>query len=73
MARRVQDAVQNLGNNNFQLRETATKELAVLGRLAYPALLKAAKDSDLETTRRIEEILKSIREKPKQLLLPEKN
>jgi hypothetical protein len=66
---KIETAVKDLGSNNFQAREAAMKDLTALGRLAYPALVKAAKDNDLETTRRVEDILKAIREKvPAELL-----
>jgi hypothetical protein len=62
-ARKLDEALKNLNSSNFDLRESATKDLTALGRLAYPALLKAAKNNDLETTRRVEDILKEIRQK----------
>lgn len=63
LARKLEAAVKDLASNNFQARETATKDLIAMGRQAYPALVKASKDNDLETTRRVEDILKAIREK----------
>lgn len=62
-ARKLEEALKNLGSTNFELRESAAKDLIALGRLAYPALLKAAKNNDLETTRRVEDILKEIRQR----------
>jgi len=62
-ARKLDDAVKNLGSTNFPLREAAQKDLTELGRLAYPALMKFARGNDLETTRRVEDILKAIRAK----------
>src|SRR5262249_42622864 len=40
VAKKIEAAIANLGSANFPEREAATKELAALGRLAYPALLK---------------------------------
>jgi hypothetical protein len=60
-ARKVDQAMRDLGSNRFQAREAATKELIRMGRLAYPALLAGRKNADLETTKRVEAILKDIR------------
>lgn len=62
-ARKLEEAIANLGSPNFPQREAATKDLIAMGRLAYPALMKASKGNDLETTKRIEDILKEIRQK----------
>jgi hypothetical protein len=61
--KKLEQAIKDLASNNFQAREAATKDLIAMGRQAYPALVKASKDNDLETTRRVEDILKGIREK----------
>jgi len=60
---KLDEALANLTKDNFQLRETAAKDLVALGRLSYPALLKLSKGQDLDTTRRIEDMLKAIRTK----------
>lgn len=62
-SRKLDEAIKNLGSTNFPLRETAHKDLIAMGRQAYPALVKFARGNDLETTRRVEDILKAIREK----------
>lgn len=62
-ARKLEQAIANLGSPNYPERETATKDLVALGRLAYPSLLKAAKGNDLETTKRVEDIIKEIKQK----------
>jgi hypothetical protein len=62
-AGKVERALKELQSDSFPKREAAAGELAALGRLAYPALLKAAKGADLETTRRIEQIVKEIQKK----------
>jgi hypothetical protein len=62
-ARKLDEAMKHLASDNFPLREAAQKDLLALGRLAYPTLVKASKGNDLETTRRVEDILKAIRTK----------
>jgi hypothetical protein len=62
-AKKLEESIANLGSANYPEREAATKNLINLGRLAYPSLLKASKGNDLETTKRIEDILKEIRQK----------
>lgn len=61
--RKLDDAIRLLGSDDFQKREAATKDLLSLGRLAYPALQKAAKDSDLERARRAQALLSGLKEK----------
>src|SRR5260370_6995001 len=46
--KRIQTAIKSLGSSEFQQRETASAELLSLGFVAYPALLEASKDKDLE-------------------------
>jgi hypothetical protein len=61
-ARKIEDALRELGSEKHQAREAATKSLTRMGRLAYPALLEARKGGgDLETTTRVEIVLKAIR------------
>jgi hypothetical protein len=60
-ARKVDQAMRDLGSNRFQARDAATKALTRMGRLAYPALLAGRKNADLETSKRVEAILKDIR------------
>lgn len=60
---KLDESLKHLVSDNFQLREAAAKHLTGLGRLSYPALLKLAKGQDLDTTRRVEDILKAIRVK----------
>ena len=60
---KLDESLANLTKDNFQLRENAAKDLVALGRLSYPALLKLSKGQDLDTTRRIEDMLKAIRTK----------
>lgn len=58
---KLDEALRHLTSDNFQLREAAAKNLTAMGRLAYPALVKLSKGQDLDTTRRVEDILKAIR------------
>jgi len=63
MARQVDEAMKDLESTDFQTRETAGKRLVALGRYAYPTLVKASKGSNLETTRRVQDLLKDMRKK----------
>jgi hypothetical protein len=60
-ARKVEQLMRDLGSSRFQARDAATKALIRMGRLAYPALLAGRKNADLETSKRVEAILKDIR------------
>lgn len=59
---KLENALKRLTSNNFQDRESAGKELIAMGRIAYPALVKAAVDADLDTTKRLDEIVKTIKQ-----------
>jgi hypothetical protein len=63
MARKVDEAMKDLESNDFQTRETAGKRLIALGRYSYPTLVKASKGSNLETSRRIQDLIKEMRKK----------
>jgi hypothetical protein len=60
-ARKLERALRELGSDKHKAREAAQKTLRDMGRLAYPALRDASKGTDLETTRRVEAILKDIK------------
>jgi hypothetical protein len=60
-ARKLEQAIKDLGSEKYPARERATKALTVMGRLAYPALLERRKGADLEQGRRVDAILKNIR------------
>jgi hypothetical protein len=60
MLRRIDLLTRQLGDPSFRARERAGRELVAYGRLALPALQKAARFSDLEISWRAEECLKSI-------------
>ncbi len=58
---RVAECVKNLSSPQFAERQAATKTLKEIGRAALPALRKAAANPpDLETQRRVEQIMASI-------------
>lgn len=59
--KKLDEALKHLVSDNFQLREQAAKTLTGMGRLSYPALVKMAKGMDLDTTRRVEDVIKAIR------------
>jgi len=63
ISKKIDDAISRLQGENFQAREAAAKELLALGRFSYPTLLKMSKGSDLETTRRVEGLVKTLRDK----------
>ncbi len=59
---RVEAAVTNLGNRKYTVRQTAAAELLKLREKSYQALLRAAKDKDLEVARRAGTLLKQLTE-----------
>jgi len=66
---RLTRLVDDLGDNDFKVREQASEELRVLGELALPALEKAKQTArDAEVRRRIAELLnRRLDWPPKQL------
>ena len=64
--------VKQLANDNFAKREVASKKLAQMGVLAYPAVLTATRDNDAEVSFRARQILRGwktqrIRDMPQYL------
>jgi hypothetical protein len=59
---RIQALIAQLGDEQFEKRETAQRELVRLKELAYPAVLRAMKETDAETSRRATKIAASIEE-----------
>jgi HEAT repeat protein len=57
---RVVALVQKLGNPNYRIREQASTDLVSVGSIAVPLLREAAKDPDLEVSRRAERCLNQI-------------
>jgi hypothetical protein len=62
ITRRIEAAVTNLGNRKYAVRQAAGAELLELREKAYPALLLATRNKDLEVARRAEELVKQLRE-----------
>lgn len=62
LAKEIAAAVGELGHDDYAVRERASERLAEFGAAAYPALLKAADDADLEVVQRAERLLMTIRE-----------
>jgi hypothetical protein len=60
-ARKLDQALRDLGSDRYQARDLATRTLTGMGRLAYPALLDAGKGADLEKTKRVQAILQTVR------------
>ena len=57
---RIEKLVKQLGSDEYQEREDASRKLKEIGRPAIPALKKALKSEDLEVRLRAESILKEI-------------
>jgi hypothetical protein len=58
--KRIQTAIKSLGSSEFRQREAASADLVTLGFVAYPALLEASKDKDLEVVRRAGDLLEKV-------------
>jgi hypothetical protein len=58
--KRAAELVKRLGDDQYALREKATRDLKALGPAALPALRRAAQDSDAEVKRRARDCLSSI-------------
>jgi hypothetical protein len=73
-AERIEKLVAQLGSNNFQAREDATKQLDSIGLPALEALKNATQSSDAERRRRAEELVSKIekRQESARLLAPTK-
>jgi WD40 repeat protein len=62
-AERIARLIAQLGDDSFDKRVAATKELEAIGKPALGALRKAASSPDLEIQRRAEQIFRAIAEK----------
>jgi hypothetical protein len=60
--KRIPVLIGNLASMDFATREAATKELSQLREKAYPALLQAAKSTDLEVAKRANDLIEKIRD-----------
>jgi hypothetical protein len=63
VAKKTDDAIRRLGNDSYQEREKAVKELVAIGAPAYVPLYQAAKSKDAEVARRANQALEEIRKK----------
>jgi hypothetical protein len=61
--KKIDGLVSDLGGISHKNRAAASRELGVLGIKAYPALLQAARSTDLEIARRAKELLKPLQER----------
>jgi hypothetical protein len=57
---RIKEMVRRLGNDEFKVREEASRQLVMLGPLARPLLQAALRDSDPEIVRRAQDCLERI-------------
>ncbi|MBI3409182.1 MAG: hypothetical protein HY040_12615 [Planctomycetes bacterium] len=71
---RIGDLVKQLGSNKFAERNQAQKELEAIGAPALDTLRKAAKDGDLETTKRAGDLVRKLEERifTANLLIPKR-
>jgi hypothetical protein len=57
---RIEQAVTNLGDSNFRVRDQAGKTIIELAPYSYPAVYEASRASDLEVARRAKELVKQL-------------
>jgi hypothetical protein len=60
---KVKQLIRQLGDDAFEVREKATKDLIAVGQAAVPLLRQAAKDPDPEVSRRAQQCLEKIGDK----------
>jgi hypothetical protein len=63
IGKKVDDLIEKLGDDQWESREKATKELITIGRLAVARLTEALRATDVEVKWRADHILKVIRAK----------
>ncbi len=63
VTKKIEDNIKRLGNDSYQEREKAVKELVGIGAPAYLPLYQAAKNKDAEVSRRANQALEEIRKK----------
>jgi HEAT repeat protein len=61
---RLAAAVRRMGDESFEVRQQASKDLVVAGRPALPLLKRALNDADLEIARRAERCIDEIERSP---------
>src|SRR5262249_4611904 len=57
---RLKTLVRQLGDDSFEKREEASRQLVAIGARALPILRQASTDSDIEVVRRAQECLRRI-------------
>jgi len=62
VARKIESAVGELGNSQYRRREAASAILLALREKAYPAVLNATKNTDMEVANRADELVKKFKE-----------
>lgn len=60
---KIATLVAQLGDSNYKRREAAATELQSFKTMAYPALKRATKSSDLETSKRASELVQKLEDK----------
>ncbi|MBI3407995.1 MAG: hypothetical protein HY040_06520 [Planctomycetes bacterium] len=60
---RIQLAIKNLGGENYNDRDQASKSLIELGPYSFPAVVAATRVEDLEISRRAKEVVKQLQAK----------
>ena len=61
MAKQIDDAILNLGNPQFRIREEAGQTLLGLREKAYPALTNATRHADAEVVKRATDLMEKIK------------
>jgi len=62
IVKQIDEAIQKLGSKQYQVRESATKQLIRLREKAYAAVVRAAKHTDLEIATRAKKVLQTLRD-----------
>jgi hypothetical protein len=60
---RINQAIKNLGGNDYRERDQAGKTLLELGPFSYPAVFEASRVNDLEISRRAKDLVKQMQKK----------
>ncbi|MBV9125367.1 MAG: HEAT repeat domain-containing protein, partial [Planctomycetes bacterium] len=67
---RMKSLLKELGNDDFAVREQASRDLTAMGMVAVPLLRQAMKDPDVEIAQRAENCLKRIVPDPAKVVSP---
>jgi HEAT repeat protein len=68
LRRQINEHIVKLGDDDFSIREAATKDLFDIGRMTLPQLRQASKDHDLELSRRARDLIERIEREPSRSL-----